>query len=53
MNSPKKIAATAVEALEDKKGQSIQILEISEISTLADYFVICTGTLQYTRKNAV
>lgn len=44
MNSPKKIAATAVEALEDKKGQSIQILEISEISTLADYFVICTGT---------
>lgn len=44
MNTPKQIAAAAVNALEEKKGQNIRVLEISEISTLADYFVICTGT---------
>ncbi len=34
----------AVEALEDKKGQNIRILDISEISPLADYFIIASGT---------
>jgi ribosome-associated protein len=33
-----------VEALEDKKGEDIVLLDIHEISDFADYFVICTGT---------
>ncbi|MCR5655005.1 MAG: ribosome silencing factor [Lachnospiraceae bacterium] len=39
----KKAALSAVLALEDKKGEDITILDISEISTLADLFVICSG----------
>ncbi|MBE5847676.1 MAG: ribosome silencing factor [Lachnospiraceae bacterium] len=33
----------AVEALEDKKAQDIRIIDISEISTIADYFIIAGG----------
>lgn len=44
MNNPKTIAAVAVKALDDKKGEQIKVLKVGEISTLADYFVICTGT---------
>ena len=32
------------EALEDKKGEDIRVIEISEISTIADYFIIANGT---------
>lgn len=38
------LAHTIVNALEEKKGEEILILDISEISLLADYFVICSGT---------
>lgn len=38
----KKIADAAVEALENKKGHDIEILDITG-SSLADYFVLCTG----------
>ena len=31
-------------ALEDKKGEYITILDISEISSIADYFVIASGS---------
>ncbi len=34
---------TAVEAIEDKKGKDIQIIDIHKISTLADYFIIAEG----------
>lgn len=44
MNTPKQIAAVAAKALDEKKGLGIKVLEISEVSTLADYFVVCTGT---------
>ena len=44
MNTPRSIVAAAVKALDDKKGQNIQVMEVTEVSTLADYFVICTGT---------
>lgn len=44
MISTKEVAALAVAALEDKKGLNIEILKIDEITTLADYFIICTGT---------
>jgi ribosome-associated protein len=44
MISTKEVAARAVAALEDKKGLNIEILKIDEVTTLADYFIICTGT---------
>ena len=42
--TPKEIALTAVRALDSKKGIDIKLLETTEISSLADYFVICTGS---------
>ena len=40
----KKMVLAAVEALENKKAENIQIIDISEISPLADYFIIANGT---------
>lgn len=37
-------AKTAIKALEDKKGINIKVIDISEVSVLADYFVIANGT---------
>jgi len=31
------------EAIEDKKGDDVTILDVSKISTFADFFVICNG----------
>ena len=39
----RELAAIAVKALEDKKGEQIEVIEIDEISPLADYFVIASG----------
>ena len=36
-------AIAAVEALENKKAEDIRIIEISKVSPLADYFIICNG----------
>jgi ribosome-associated protein len=33
-----------VNTLEDKKGEDILLLDIHELASFADYFVICTGT---------
>ena len=44
MKTPREMALLAARALSDKKGREIQVLEIGELTTLADYFVICTGT---------
>lgn len=43
MNTPKELALLAARALSDKKGREIQALEISDLTTLADYFVLATG----------
>ena len=40
----KEAAALAVKALDSKMGVDIQLIEITDVSTLADYFLICTGT---------
>ena len=40
----KKMAEMAIDALEDRKGEDIRVIDISEISTLADYFIIAAGT---------
>lgn len=42
--SIKKMAALAVSALEDKKAEDITVIDISEISVLADYFIIAGGS---------
>ena len=34
----------AVQALEDKKGEEIRIIDISGVSVLADYFIIASGS---------
>ena len=34
----------AAKALDDKKGQEISAIEITDLTTIADYFVIATGT---------
>ena len=39
----KKMAGLAIEALEDKKAEDIRVIEISEVSVLADYFLIASG----------
>ncbi len=40
----KKLAKIAYEALDDKKGIDITVIDISQISVLADYFVIAGGS---------
>ena len=44
MMTPKEVALLAAKALDDKKGQSIKLLKVADVTTLADYFLICTGT---------
>ena len=44
MLSAKDVAYQVTKALDDKKGLDIKLLKIDEISSLADYFIICTGT---------
>lgn len=39
----KDMVLLAVEALEDKKAEDICIIDISEVSVLADYFIIAGG----------
>lgn len=39
----KEIARLAIQALEDKKAEDIRIIDISEVSTIADYFIIAGG----------
>mgnify|MGYP001423142964 CR=1 FL=1 len=34
---------TTVEALKEKKGYDIKVIDISDISILADYFIIANG----------
>lgn len=35
-----------VEALEDKKAEDITVLDIGEVSSIADYFIIANGNKQ-------
>ena len=43
MNSSE-IAKLAIAALEDKKAEDIKVIDISEVSVIADYFIIANGT---------
>lgn len=44
MDQSLKMVHTVYEALADKKGKDIKILDISNISVMTDYFVITHGT---------
>ena len=41
--TPKEMALLAAKALDGKKGMEIKVMEVTELTSLADYFVICTG----------
>ena len=38
------VALNVTKALDEKKGMDIKLLKIDRVSSLADYFLICTGT---------
>ena len=43
MNQSKEMARIAYNALSDKKGEDVKIIDITGISVLADYFIIANG----------
>jgi ribosome-associated protein len=42
--TPKEMAQAVVKALDGKKGQDICVMETTALTTLADYFVLCTAS---------
>ena len=44
MEQSRKMAKIAYAALDERKGEEIKVIDISEISVLADYFIIANGT---------
>lgn len=44
MMDPKTMALEIAKALDSKKGEDIQVLKTADLTTLADYFVLCTAT---------
>ena len=43
-NEKEKAYVAATRALDSKKGVGIQLIRVGDVTTLADYFLICTGT---------
>lgn len=43
MEQAKKMARIAFDALDEKKGEDIKVIDISSISVIADYFIIVNG----------
>ena len=41
----KELAKLACDALDDKKALEIKVINIENVSTLADYFIIASGTI--------
>ena len=44
MLTAKEVALEVTKALDAKKGMDIKLLKIDRVSSLADYFLICTGS---------
>ena len=44
MTREKELAVLACKALEDKKGKDIKVIDIHEVTVLADYFVIASAS---------
>ncbi len=40
----RELARLAIQALQDKKAQDIHVIDISEVSVIADYFIMAGGT---------
>lgn len=43
-NKSLEMTKLAIEALEDKKAEDIKVIDISEVSVVADYFIIAGGS---------
>ncbi|MBR5115663.1 MAG: ribosome silencing factor, partial [Lachnospiraceae bacterium] len=43
MEKSREMAKIAVDALEAKKGEDVRVIDISEVSSLGDYFIIASG----------
>ena len=43
LKNSKAMAKLAIAALEDKKAEDIRIIDISEVSVMADFFIIANG----------
>ena len=43
MEKAREMAKIAYLAIDEKKGEDIRIIDISEVSTIADYFIIANG----------
>lgn len=43
MNKSVEMAQLAIEALEDKKAEDIRIIDISQVTVIADFFIIAGG----------
>lgn len=44
IENSKKMVKLAVEAIENTKGSDIEIIDISEVSSLGDFFIVANGT---------
>lgn len=44
MDISREMTKLAIAALEDKKAEDIRIIDITEVSVLADYFIIASGS---------
>ena len=44
MMTPNEVVKIAAKALNDKKGKDIKVLKTDKLTSLCDYFIICTGT---------
>lgn len=44
MNTSKEIARLVINALEDKKAEDIKVIDISQLTVIADYFIIAGGS---------
>ena len=44
MTKQKEMAKIVYDALDEKKGEDIKIIDISEVSIMADYFVVASGS---------
>ena len=42
--TPNEVVKIAAKALNDKKGKDIKVLKTDKLTSLCDYFIICTGT---------
>lgn len=42
--TPLEIANSIAEFLENKKGRDVKILHVEDVTSIADYFVVCTAT---------